>query len=126
MHRETLPAFLAQSPVKEKPISDTQKIKFRLTHAVESTESFSSVDLHQTVNHSPVALVVRHVDVVVILQTETGLHDPDGIRQEEREDTGFAGRQHVQRWAEGLCGVATLDPSLDCVVAVGDRKLKLF
>ena len=117
VHREKRQAFPERNPVED----IRQFFRFvwlAFTYTVKSSDSLGSVNLHQPVDHSTVAFVVGSVDIVVVLQTQTRFDNPDGICHEKCENSGFACCQHVQCWAEGLSGVAALNPSFDCVVAV--------
>lgn len=90
---------------------------FRKSYAVQSSETFSAVDLHEPINHALVVLGVLGVDVVVVLKAESGLNHPNWICHQQCKDASFTGGEHVQSWSEWLRRVAALDPSFDCVIA---------
>lgn len=93
-------------------------LEWNETYAVKSADSFGSVNLRQSIDHATITLVAVEINVIVVLQAQARLHDPDWICHQERENSGLAGSEHVERGSE--CGgrVSALNPSLDCVVAV--------
>lgn len=106
-----------------KPCNKIVKLTFLSDHkssqfyAIESSESFSSVYFHESVDHSTIIFAVLGTCIVVVLQTETSLHHPNWICHDQREDSSFTCAQHVKSWTERLARIAALCPAFDRVVA---------
>lgn len=83
--------------------------------AVQATDSFLLVYLAQGVDHAPVLGTTRGI----ALQAETRLHHPDGVGQQQGENSRLSSCKHVHCGAQWHGRVSSLDKCLNGVVAEG-------